>query len=46
MKVELRLASDIFSREDAEEALRVVEEVFKACSGLIEGIFGENCESK
>jgi len=36
--------SDIFSREDAEEALRAAEEMFD--SRLIKGIFGEKCESK
>ena len=39
-------ASDIFSREDAEEALRAAEEMFEACSRLIKGIFGEKRESK
>ncbi len=39
-------ASDIFSREYAEEALRAAEEMFGACSRLIKGIFGEKRESK
>jgi len=40
------VSSDIFSKEDAEEALRAAEEVFEACSRLIKGIFGEKRESK
>ena len=45
-EAELKLSSDIFSREDGEEALRAAEEVFEACSRLIKGIFGEKRESK
>ena len=45
-EAELKLSSDIFSREDAEEALRAAEEMFEACSRLIKGIFSEKRESK
>ena len=43
-EAELRPASDIFSRGDAEEALAAMEEVFAACNRLIEENFGENHE--
>lgn len=38
-EAELRPASDIFSRTDAEEALASAEEVFNACNRLINEIF-------
>lgn len=37
-EAELRPASDIFSREDAEEALAATEEVLEACNRLIKEI--------
>ena len=40
-EAELRPASDIFSRMDAEEALVSAEEVFNACNKLINEIFGD-----
>lgn len=43
-ETELRPASDIFSKNDAEEALKSAEEVFEACSRLIGEIFGEKQE--
>ena len=43
-EAELRPASDIFSSEDAEEALKSAEGVFETCNRLIEENFGENHE--
>jgi HEPN domain-containing protein len=43
-EAELKQASDIFSRENAEEALKSVEETFKACKKLIDDFFGKNHE--
>ena len=41
-EAELKRASDIFSRENAEEALKSVEETFKACKKVIDDFFGKN----
>ena len=38
-EADLRPASDIFSRTDAEEALASAEEVFNACNKLINEVF-------
>ena len=45
-EAELRPASDIFSKEDAEEALASTEEVFEACNRLIKEIFDESPENQ
>lgn len=39
-EAELRPASDIFSKKDAEEALASGEEIFASCNKLIKEIFG------
>jgi hypothetical protein len=44
-EAELKPASAIFSRTDAEEALASAEEVFNACNTLVIEIFGETQES-
>ncbi len=45
-EAELIPASDIFSREDAEEAFASTEEVFDACNRLIEEISGEKHDNQ
>lgn len=45
-EAELRPASDIFSKKDAEEALKSAREVFNACNKLMKEIFGEKHEHR
>jgi len=45
-EAELRPASDIFSRDDAKEALRSAKEVFDDCNRFIEDTFGDYHNSR
>jgi HEPN domain-containing protein len=45
-EAELIPASDLFSREDAEEAFTSTEEVFEACNRLIEEISGKKLDNQ